>query len=153
MALRHDDVPAGLEPILLPGERLVTALHAHWVSVAEPIATACLGLAAAIWVDSNVTHNSQAVGTIVWWIFIVLLVRMLWRLLDWHHSWFVATDKRLLLRYGVITHRIAMMPLSKVTDMSYVRSIAGQLLGYGRFVLESAGQDQALREVKWVPQP
>ena len=128
-------------------------MHAHWVSVAEPIATACLGLAAAIWVDSNVTRSSQAVGTIVWWIFIVLLVRMLWRLLDWHHNWFVATDKRLLLRYGVITHRIAMMPLSKVTDMSYVRSMAGQLLGYGRFVLESAGQDQALREIKWVPQP
>jgi hypothetical protein len=153
MALRHDEVPAGLEPILLPGERLVTAVHAHWVSVAEPIGTACLALAAAIWVDSNVTRSSQAVGTIVWWLFIVLLVRMLWRLIDWHHNWFVATDKRLLLRYGVITHRVAMMPLIKVTDMSYVRSIPGQLLGYGRFVLESAGQDQALREVKWVPQP
>ena len=74
-------------------------------------------------------------------------------LLDWHHNWFVATDKRLLLRYGIITHKVAMMPLIKVTDMSYVRSIPGQFLGYGRFVLESAGQDQALREVKWVPHP
>jgi hypothetical protein len=46
-----------------------------------------------------------------------------------------------------------MMPLLKVTDMSYVRSIPGQFLGYGKFVLESAGQDQALREVKWVPDP
>ncbi len=153
MALRHDEVPAGLEPILLPGERLVTAVRSHWVSVAEPVATACLALVAAIWVDSNVTRDSQAVGTIVWWLFIVLLVRMLWQLLDWHHNWFVATDKRLLMRYGVITHRVAMMPLIKVTDMSYVRSIPGQLLGYGRFVLESAGQDQALREIKWVPEP
>ena len=153
MALRHHEVPAGLEPILLPGERLVTAVRSHWVSVAEPVATACLALVAAIWVDSNVTRDSQAVGTIFWWIFIILLVRMLWQLLDWHHSWFVATDKRLLMRYGVITHRVAMMPLIKVTDMSYVRSIPGQLLGYGRFVLESAGQDQALREIKWVPQP
>jgi hypothetical protein len=46
-----------------------------------------------------------------------------------------------------------MMPLLKVTDMSYVRSIPGQFLGFGKFVLESAGQDQALREVKWVPNP
>jgi hypothetical protein len=46
-----------------------------------------------------------------------------------------------------------MMPLLKVTDMSYVRSIPGQFLGFGKFVLESAGQDQALREVKWVPDP
>ena len=153
MALRHHDVPAGLEPILLPGEKLVTAVHAHWASVAEPIASMCLGLIAAIWVDSNVTRSTQAIGTIFWWIFIILLLRMLWQLLDWHHNWFVATDKRLLLRYGIITHKVAMMPLIKVTDMSYVRSIPGQFLGYGRFVLESAGQDQALREVKWVPQP
>ena len=77
----------------------------------------------------------------------------MWRAVEWHHNWFVATDKRLLLRYGIITHKVAMMPLIKVTDMSYVRSIPGQFLGYGRFVLESAGQDQALREVKWVPGP
>ena len=153
MARRHDDVPPGLDPILLPGERLVTAVRAHSASITEPIVSACLGLAVAIWVDSNVTHGTQAIGTIVWWLFFALLVRMLWRLLDWHHNWFVATDKRLLLRYGIITHKVAMMPLIKVTDMSYVRSIPGQLLGYGRFVLESAGQDQALREIKWVPKP
>jgi hypothetical protein len=46
-----------------------------------------------------------------------------------------------------------MMPLMKVTDMSYERSVPGRLLGYGRFVMESAGQDQALHEVNWVPQP
>jgi uncharacterized membrane protein YgcG len=153
MALRHDEVPAGLEPILLPGERLVTAVHAHWVSVAEPVASMFLGLVVAIWVDSNVTRGTQAVGTIVWWVFLFLVLRMLWSLADWHHNWFVATDKRLLLRYGIITHKVAMMPLIKVTDMSYVRSIPGQFLGYGRFVLESAGQDQALRDVKWVPRP
>ena len=37
--------------------------------------------------------------------------------------------------------------------MSYVRSIPGQLLGYGRFIMESAGQDQAMRTVEWVPRP
>jgi hypothetical protein len=46
-----------------------------------------------------------------------------------------------------------MMPLMKVTDMSYERSVPGRILGYGRFVMESAGQDQALREVNWVPEP
>ena len=153
MALRHTEVPKGLERILLPGERLVTAVHAHWASVAEPIVTMALGLVVAIWVDSNLTHDSQSIGTIFWWIFIILLARMLWELLDWYHNYFVATDKRLLLRYGLITHKVAMMPLIKVTDMSYLRSIPGMLLGYGRFVLESAGQDQALREIKWVPQP
>jgi hypothetical protein len=153
MARPRDEIPPGLDPILLPGERLVVAVRSHWVSVAEPVATTAVALAVAIWVDSNVTRGTQVVGTVVWWLFLAVLARMLWMLLDWHHSWFAATDKRLLMRYGIITHKIAMMPLMKVTDMSYVRSIPGQLLGYGRFVLESAGQDQALREVKWVPEP
>ena len=46
-----------------------------------------------------------------------------------------------------------MMPLAKVTDMSYNRSPLGRLLGYGTFVMESAGQDQALHRVEWVPDP
>lgn len=151
--LRSSEVPRGLTPILLPGERLVTAVRAHWAKLAEPVATTTLGFVVAAWVDSNVTKSTQALGTIFWWIFFALLARMLWCLLDWSHNWFVATDKRLLLRYGLISHKVAMMPLLKVTDMSYVRSIPGQFLGYGKFVLESAGQDQALREVKWVPNP
>lgn len=151
--MRSTEVPAGLAPILLPGEKLVTAVRAHWGKLAEPVATTLLGLIAAVWVDSNVTKATQALGTIFWWLFFALLARLLWCLLDWSHNWFVATDKRLLLRYGLISHKVAMMPLLKVTDMSYVRSIPGQFLGYGKFVLESAGQDQALREVKWVPNP
>ena len=53
--LRSMEVPAGLAPILLPGERLVTAVRAHWAKLAEPVATATLALSAAVWVDSNVT--------------------------------------------------------------------------------------------------
>ena len=37
----------------------------------------------------------------------------------------VATDKRLILTYGLVTQKVAMMPLTKVTDMSYNRSPSG----------------------------
>lgn len=46
-----------------------------------------------------------------------------------------------------------MMPLSKVTDMSFHRTFIGRLLGYGEFVVESAGQDQALRSIDHIPYP
>src|SRR5580698_5435023 len=54
---------------------------------------------------------------------------------------------------GIITRKVNMMPLSKVTDMSFQRSTLGRLLGYGQFTLESAGQDQALRIVDYLPYP
>jgi hypothetical protein len=46
-----------------------------------------------------------------------------------------------------------MMPLTKVTDMSFRRSFGGRMLGYGEFVVESAGQDQALRNIDHIPYP
>ena len=46
-----------------------------------------------------------------------------------------------------------MMPLSKVTDMSFRRSFAGRIFGYGEFIVESAGQDQALSRIDHIPYP
>jgi hypothetical protein len=37
--------------------------------------------------------------------------------------------------------------------MSFQRSTIGRILGYGEFIVESAGQDQALRNVKFIPYP
>ena len=48
---------------------------------------------------------------------------------------------------------LVLSPLTKVTDMSFRRSSLGRVLGYGEFVLESAGQDQALRVVDHLPCP
>ena len=142
-----------LDRYLLDGERLVTAVHQHWGKVAEPVASALASGALALWVDAHIPARFGLVGTILWWAWFVVVGRAAYRVAEWRHDWFVATDKRLLLFYGFITRKVSMMPLSKVTDMSYTRSIPGRLLGYGRFVMESAGHDQALREVHWVPSP
>ena len=148
-----DEIPSGLSPILLPGEQLVTAVHAHWARLLKPIAISVLALGIAMFFDANLTHDSQPIGNFLWFAFFVSLIWLGWHILEWRHDWFAATDKRLLLRYGLITHKVAMMPLIKVTDMSYERSIPGKLLGYGRFVMESAGQEQAMRTVEWVRRP
>lgn len=142
-----------LDRYLLDGERLVTAVHQHWGKVAEPVGSVIVGAVLALWVDATVAPSLGWLGTVVWWAWFALVLRMLYLVAEWRHDWFVATDRRLLLFYGFVTRKVSMMPLTKVTDMSYERSVPGRLLGYGRFVMESAGQDQALREVNWVPQP
>ena len=85
------------------------------------------------------------------WLFWGALLWLVWTVLNWRHDWFVATDKRFLLFYGFIRRRVAMMPLLKVTDMTYDRSPLGRIVGYGTFVLESAGNDQALSRIDHVP--
>ena len=142
-----------LRRYLLDGERVVTAVHPHWAKVAEPVASAVLGLVLALWLDSLVPASIGHAADVLWWLWILVVVRAAWRLLEWRHDWFVATDKRLILTYGLVAQKVAMMPLSKVTDMSYNRSPIGRVAGFGTFVMESAGQDQALHHVNWVPDP
>ena len=143
----------GLDRYLLDGERIVTASHRHWAKIALPVSSVVVGLVVALAVDTSVPDSLSAVATLLWWAWFVLVGWALWKVLEWRHDWFVATDKRLVLTYGLVTQQVGMMPLAKVTDMSYNRSPAGRLLGYGTFVMESAGQDQALHRVRWVARP
>jgi len=143
----------GLRRYLLDDERIVIAMHQHWGKVAEPVATTLATLVPVVWLDTAMPLHARVVANLAWWAWFAVVGRMTWRLLQWRHDWFVATDRRLILTYGMLTHKVAMMPLMKVTDMSYSRSPMGRLLGYGRFLMESAGQEQALRKVNWVPPP
>jgi protein-disulfide isomerase-like protein with CxxC motif len=46
-----------------------------------------------------------------------------------------------------------MMPLGKVTDLTFERSATGRMLGYGTIIVESAGQIQALNRIDYVSRP
>ena len=143
----------GLGRYLLDGEHIVTAAHQHWAKIAEPVVSAVAGLAITLALDSFLPSALSLVTNVLWWVWFALVGRAIWKVLERRHDWFVATDKRLILTYGLITQKVAMMPLTKVTDMSYNRSPLGRVLGYGTFVMESAGQDQALHTVGWVADP
>lgn len=144
---------ARLAPYRLPEERLRVAMQEHWAAKVEPVTTTLVTLAMVLVISSTLPADLAVLSDVAWWLWLALLARLAWTFVNWHLSWFIATNKRLLLIYGVITRKVAMMPLSKVTDMSYSRSPLGQLLGYGTFTLESAGQDQALQRITFVRDP
>jgi membrane protein YdbS with pleckstrin-like domain len=145
--------PAFLHRYLLPSEEVIVAVRRHPARLVEPVGSAVAGLWAAYWLNTVLTGDVPVLADLVWLGWAALVVRALWRLAEWSRDWFVATDQRLVLTYGLFTRKVAMMPLRKVTDLSYNRSPLGRLIGYGEFVLESAGQDQALRSVPWLPSP
>jgi membrane protein YdbS with pleckstrin-like domain len=142
-----------LQRFLLEGERVVVDVRQHWGVIALPIVYTLAGLFATMWVDARIRVEGGGFARALWLLWFVLLGWLGFQIAQWRHDRFIATDKRLLLNYGLFTQKVAMMPLIKVTDMSYQRSVPGRIFGYGRFVLESAGQDQALRQVDWVPHP
>ncbi|MCG2799195.1 MAG: PH domain-containing protein [Cellulomonas sp.] len=134
-------------------ERLVFTTRRHVATVIEPLATSVAAFVIVVWLMwemEPVVGDGILVLSLVW---LVALGRFWYRAAEWWFSWFGSTDRRLLLTTGLVTHKVAMMPLEKVTDMSYTRSALGQVLGYGRFVMESAGQEQALRTINFIPHP
>jgi membrane protein YdbS with pleckstrin-like domain len=142
-----------LERYLLPSERRVVAVRRHWARLAGPALSAVAGLVVLMWLDQVLPVPLPFVRDLLLAGWVGLLARLTWRTLEWREDWFVVTDRRLLVRTGLVTRKVAMMPLMKVTDMSYDRPPAGRLLGYGEIVIESAGQDQALRRIRHLPHP
>ena len=149
----HPGIPAELDRYLTPSERIVFRTRLHWVIIVGPWALFFVSLLVVGLLDARLPTGQPRVRDVLVILMVFLLLRALWKTYEWYREWFVGTDRRLMLTMGVITRKVAMIPVSKVTDMSYVRGPVGQLLGYGSFVLESAGQDQAFREVEYVPNP
>ncbi len=142
-----------LRRYVLRGEQVEVATRQHWAKLAEPVITVIVGFFIVAWTSAGLERAFGDFGLYLWWVWFGLIGRLVWRVFEWRNEWFVATDKRLLLTYGLFTHKVAMMPLRKVTDLNYGRSVIGRMLGYGDFTLESAGQDQALRKINWLPSP
>lgn len=149
----HPGVPAEIDRYLTTAEGIVFQTRLHWIRLVGPWLLVFASLLVVAVVDAALPRDVPYARDVLVIALGVVLVRALWRTYEWYREWFVGTDRRLMLTLGIITRKVAMIPLGKVTDMRYDRPPLGQILGYGSFILESAGQDQAFREVEYVPNP
>lgn len=148
----NETVPASVYRVLLPHERRVITVRFHPAVLIKPVAITLAGLALAGLI-STIPHLGSTVLLVIWLAWLVLVIWLLFRIYLWLEDYFVVTSQRLLLATGVFKKTVNMMPLSKVTDMRFERSPVGRLFGYGTFIVESAGQDQALRMIDHLPYP
>jgi Bacterial PH domain len=143
---------AAVNRYLLPREEQVATVRRHPAVLIGPSALAVAGLLVAAVLSATVLGSSP-LKWVIWLLWVGLVGNLVWKAVNWAVDYFVVTSERILLTTGFLTRKIAMMPLTKVTDMSFQRSFAGRMLGYGDFIVESAGQDQALRTVDHIPYP
>ena len=141
-----------LERFLLRTETTVFAVRRHPAALA-----AAAGLLALYWIGALIViiglGNVQFIRLIAICFMFFSLCWFAWQVADWQVERFLVTNRRVLLISGLLTRNVAIMPLIKVTDLTYQQSPTGRLLGYGSFIIESAGQHQALSRVDYLPQP
>jgi uncharacterized membrane protein YdbT with pleckstrin-like domain len=145
--------PADVDRYLLPHEQEVITVRKHPAVLLAPVAWAVIGLIIAALLSDTLLRHDSALTWIVWAIWGLVFLRFLWAAVNWAVDYFVVTSHRFIQTSGLLSRKVAMMPLVKVTDMTFERSFLGRLLGYGTFILESAGQDQALSRVDHIPYP
>ncbi|GAA4917702.1 PH domain-containing protein [Streptomonospora salina] len=148
-----NQAPASVNRYLLPYEQDVVTIRRHPAVLIGPVAAVLGALIFAGILSNTAIAASAAALAVIWWVWLLILVWFVWRVAEWSVDYFVITSQRLLLTQGLITRQVNMMPLGKVTDMRFERSILGRFLGFGTFVMESAGQDQALSRIQFVPYP
>ena len=145
--------PREVNKYLLLHEHQVITVRMHPAVLMTPVLLALGGLVLTVVLQGSILRAQSGLMMIVWILWGVLFLRALWYVASWAVDYFVVTSQRMILTSGLLTRKVAMMPLNKVTDMSFQRSFGGRLLGYGEFIIESAGQDQALRNIPFIPYP
>jgi uncharacterized membrane protein YdbT with pleckstrin-like domain len=145
--------PSDVGKYLLPHEHEVITVRKHPAVLLAPVAWAVLGLVAAALLSDTLLRHAPTLTWLVWAAWGLIFLRFLWAALNWAVDFFVITSRRFIETSGLLTRNVAMMPMVKVTDMTFRQSFLGRIFGYGTFILESAGQDQALSNVDFIPYP
>jgi uncharacterized membrane protein YdbT with pleckstrin-like domain len=144
--------PREIDEYLLPTERRVIRVRQHWAVMAKDLVLTGLFLLLMVVLQTYLPPGA-VVDNLTFYLALAAVVRFTVKTILWWIERIVITDKRVMLAQGIITHKVGMMPLSKVTDLTFERTLDGRMLGYGTIVVESAGQIQALNRINFVPRP
>jgi uncharacterized membrane protein YdbT with pleckstrin-like domain len=132
------------DELLVAGEDVVTHRHPHWKMLVGPV----LLLLVVVGLGS---YLAALIGAQSWgpWARIVLLVialalvvrLTLVPLIRWRTTHFVITNRRVLVREGLITRRGMDIPLRRITGVQFRQSLFERLFGVGTLVMESASDE------------
>jgi uncharacterized membrane protein YdbT with pleckstrin-like domain len=145
--------PSDVGKYLLPHEQEVITVRKHPAVLLAPVAWAVLGLIAAALLSDTLFRHSSTLTWIVWAAWGLVFLRLLWAALNWYVDYFVITSHRFIETTGLFNRNVAFIPMAKVTDFTFRLTFLGRIFGYGTFIVESAGQDQALDNVNFIPYP
>lgn len=128
---------------LAPGEHVVLSVRTHWKALVGPIfllffVAALAGFGAAA-LPAGRYHRVGELGLAA--IAAVLVLRLtVWPFLQWLAETFTITDRRLAHRAGVVRKSGRDLPLARVADVSYDRSLWDRLFRCGTLVVQTAGE-------------
>ena len=129
---------------LSEGEEIIFDVHHHPVVLLRPIFLVLFytaaWLALLFMVDFFGSGWALFAGAIV---FLALLAVLIWKVEAWLHVNLVLTNYRLIYRAGVFSRRAWGIPISRISDVTFIQTVGGRAIGLGDLVIKSsAGNGQ-----------
>jgi uncharacterized membrane protein YdbT with pleckstrin-like domain len=122
-----------VDSTLLPGEQVTYRAHLHWIIFGRAAVVLIVGV--FLWIalanhGLSILGESLVVISLVLWFFAYLHRRT---------SEFAVTNKRVIVKVGLIRRRTIEMLLRQVEALEVNQSIPGRLFGYGTFLIIGTG--------------
>jgi|APLow6443716910_1056828.scaffolds.fasta_scaffold98497_2 uncharacterized membrane protein YdbT with pleckstrin-like domain len=142
------------QKLLAPDEKIQFETRPHWRALFVPIVILLATVFGMTWLYFWI-DNEMLGGTFIRWVVLAggILILVLWAIvpfLRWLTTEYVFTDRRIIVRSGIITRHGKDMPLAKVNNVSFFVPAMGRLLNYGELQIQSAGENDGL-DVRDVP--
>jgi uncharacterized membrane protein YdbT with pleckstrin-like domain len=135
--------------LLAPDETIKFETKPHWRAVVVPsiilLATVFGMVFIVTWIGDSLPDSLQflrwgvVVGAVV-----ILSIWAIGPFLRWLTTDYVFTDRRIIVRSGIITRTGKDMPLAKVNNVSFVVPPMGRIFNYGALNIQSAGENDGL---------
>jgi uncharacterized membrane protein YdbT with pleckstrin-like domain len=134
------------DDLLVEDEQVVVHRHPHWKMLVVPVVVLLLVVGVASFLAAVVSAQSWAL-----WAWLGLAVAGLalvgrftvFPVLRWRTTHFVVTDRRVLVREGVLTRQGMDIPLRRISSVLIRQGLLERLLGAGTLVVE-ADSDESL---------
>jgi hypothetical protein len=147
-------VPTWVRQSLYSNEKVVVSYREHPISLVYWWAAGALG--PLLFIGIGINTGNWLVGLLA---LVVIALPVGARTMAWWRDRVFITDQRILRFYGVLKVRTGVMPLFRLTDASKEESFSDRVLARIRLIwtptgtihVESAGQDQAITSLRFVP--
>ena len=146
---------AGFDRYLAANEKVRYSCRRHPIVLLKVIIlwlVALIGGSFAGLVESP-SDTDGLIDQLAGFIVLALTIYSVWKIAQWWWGRYVITDQRALFIEGIISRKVSSIPLEKVTDTTYARSVWGRLLGYGDLLLDTPGERPGLDTLSYLPNP
>ncbi|WP_282786231.1 MULTISPECIES: PH domain-containing protein [unclassified Nocardia] len=135
------------EEALAPDEQLLLHRHPHWKMLFLPAvafifvtALAGFGFGLASRAPLGILRTGFMIAVPVAWVLLVIWWCIV-PLIAWRTTHFIVTDRRVLVREGVLTHTGIDIPMTRISSVQFSHGLTDRLLGAGTLTITSASEE------------